>query len=139
MVGKTADLISAVLHSPRPDVLMLARRLLGMLTSCQDIIPWASYRARSLQHLLLPFQDFIVSKRSKRVRLDPLTHKGLRWWTRPHRLDQGLPIQIHHRAVLFTDTSLQGWGAHTPEEVVQGRWSPSERTAPLNLQELKII
>lgn len=86
--------------------------VLGTLTSCQDIIPWARYRARSLQHLLLPFQDFIVSKRSKRVRLDSLTLKDLRWWRRLHRLDQGSPIQLHHRAVLFTDAFLQGWGPH---------------------------
>ncbi|KAJ6659638.1 hypothetical protein lerEdw1_018607 [Lerista edwardsae] len=58
-----------ILHSGRSDALTLAR-LLRMLTSGQEVIPWVQFRARALQHYLLLHQEAISTNRPKAVNLN---------------------------------------------------------------------
>ena len=87
-------------------------KLLGLLASLVDLVPWCRLRMRPLQMHLLAFY---------RPKTDPITlpvpishhiRAHLLWWRTDHNVRQG--VQFPHKdpqVVIFTDASNEGWGA----------------------------
>ena len=62
------------------------------------------------------------------------------WWTEDRNLRQGVPLQGKPpELLLFTDASLEGWGAHVLDLQASGKWSPQESALHINLLEMKAV
>lgn len=61
------------------------------------------------------------------------------WWQDKQRLSEGSPFGNQDWVMVMTDASLLGWGAHTDGVLAQGTWTETERTAHINLLELRTI
>lgn len=98
--------------------LMELARLLGLMVSCEDIVPSSRFQLHPLQQFILPFAKLIQQKAHLCLSLmgSPAVRSGLTWWVAPNRLTQRLSLELPHRWILTTDASLIGWGAHLGEE-----------------------
>lgn len=132
---KLRNLLDSVLEASLLDIMLLAR-LMGMLVSCQDVIPWACFHSRLLQAFLVPFQHLIERNQHQMVTLTEVMKQELSWWRAQGKLFQGLRFGIQNWVVVTTDASLISWGAHTEGEITQGAWSAEVKSAHINLLEL---
>ena len=74
------------------------------------------------------------------VPLDSLTRESILWWTHVPNLLVGQrlgTIQMDH--YLYTDSSLQGWGAHVSDLKASGIWSDTWLGQHINVLELEAI
>ena len=56
------------------------------------------------------------------------------------KLRRGSPLhQKEHNLLLFTDTSLKGWGAHLKHHTASGLWNQVESRLHINILELKAV
>ena len=115
--------------------------LLGVLSSASDMIPLGRLHLRPLQMLTLhywrPHSDLL----SAMVPLPPLFHQHLTWWIQPGILT-GVPISKPQPSLfLFTDASLEGWGAHLEPLglLCSGVWDPSHPLPHINILEMKAV
>lgn len=131
-------LVRTVLEQETVNLADLAK-LLGMMVSCQDIVPWSRFHLQPLQSFLRPYQRDIAIKCSLRLKLTPKLRVALRWWSDPLRFSQGVQLREPDRILVTTDASLSGWGAHTDKRLAQGVWSIEEQTYSINLLELRAI
>ena len=66
--------------------------------------------------------------------------RDLTWWMDDENLGKGVPLSCPPpEMLLFTDASLEGWGAHLQELTASGRWSQAERDLHINLLEMKAV
>lgn len=119
--------------------LMTLSSLLGLMVSCQDIIPWSRFHLRPLQSFLRPFSHLIEVKSQRHLTLPSSVLESLDWWMAPHRLQTGCSLETPTRMVITTDASLSGWGARLEQHLAQGTWSTTERTFSINRLELRAI
>ena len=112
--------------------------LLGHLTSLQQLVPRGRLYMRPLQYCLQRQWRQVSDPPTLRVTPDAEALGCLQWWTSPPNLDAGislLPLPTPLR--LFTDASMQGWGAHLHDHRAQGLWSPSPQH--INNLELRAV
>lgn len=118
-------------------------QLLGLLNSAADQVLVGRLYMRPLQLLLLslwrPFADPL--SRSIPLPGDLLTQVW-DFWESEVRLSKGVPLQPPPPdCSLFTDASLEGWGAHLNEGEItsRGLWSPEESSLPINSLEMMAV
>lgn len=105
---KMWQLLETLLATQQQDVLMLAR-LLGMMVSCQDVMPClARFHARALQRFLLRFQQEIENNVHYKTSIPPKVKKELAWWRSRSKMAEGSPLCIPEWTVITTDASLLG-------------------------------
>ena len=52
-------------------------------------------------------------------------HPHLQWWLKENNALTGQPLHpIKHALQIFTDASIEGWGAHLDEHLAGATWSP---------------
>ena len=52
-------------------------------------------------------------------------HPHLQWWLKEDNALTGQPLHpIKHALQIFTDASIEGWGAHLDEHLAGATWSP---------------
>lgn len=114
-------------------------RLLGHMVSLEKLVPGARLRMRSLQFHLRDHWgpqadlDFLVP-------LSPNLRPDLSWWSDRRHLLHGSRIQqLDPHFLLFTDASLDGWGAHLNDLRAAGRWSARQRSEHINSLELRAV
>ena len=62
------------------------------------------------------------------------------WWTNRDNLRRGVPIgTIYVEYYLYTDSSTQGWDAHSQELTASGIWSQDQSQLHINVLELQAI
>nr|XP_056713104.1 RNA-binding protein 33 [Euleptes europaea] len=78
-------------------------------------------------------------KRDRSIPLPLRVRKSLRWWASRENLTK--PTQYLHEdpLQLFTDASLEGWGATLNGQMAQGRWSAQESNLHINVLELRAV
>lgn len=118
---------------------MTLSSLLGLMVSCQDIIPWSRFHLRPLQAFLHPYSHLIEIKASLNLSLPVAVKNSLDWWLSLSRLHMGLSLETPTRISLTTDASLWGWGAHLESLITQGTWSLREQEFSINRLELTAI
>nr|XP_056702553.1 UPF0606 protein KIAA1549 homolog [Euleptes europaea] len=137
-VYKIVNLASSVIKS-RSTRLMRLAKLLGLMMSCIAVVPWARFHSRPLQWLLRPFHKDIAKKRDRPIHITQKAKLGLRWWTHRPNLQKASQYIHDEPLQLFTDASLEGWGATLSRHMTQGRWSPAEKKLHINLLEMRAV
>ncbi|XP_038046795.1 uncharacterized protein LOC119721003 [Patiria miniata] len=115
-------------------------RLLGLMASLVDLVPWCRMHMRPLQlHLLYHFRPR-KDPISKMVPVTPLIIDKLRWWLAPNNLLCGVVFpRPSPAAILTTDASTLGWGAHMDYLSRAGTWSMKESLLHINHLELLAV
>ena len=63
--------------------------------------------------------------RSSTVQVPRSLHPHLQWWLKEDDALTGQPLHpIKHALQIFTDASIEGWGAHLDEHFARATWSP---------------
>ena len=64
-------------------------------------------------------------------------HPHLQWWLQEDDALTGQPLHpIKHALQIFTDASIEGWGAHLDEQFARATWSPPGSKLYINYLEL---
>jgi len=112
-------------------------KVLGLMASMVDLVPYCRYHMRALQiHLLAHF----TPSRHSLSRLVPVTvfvRQELQWWYHQPNLLVGVTFPSPKTdLVITTDASNTGWGGHLVERQASGLWSVEEAQSHINLLEL---
>ena len=70
----------------------------------------------------------------------PIAHSlqpHLDWWLNESNVLRGQPLHPLQHALMFTDTSNEGWGAHLGDSTTRGVWSVPESRLHINLLGVK--
>jgi len=114
-------------------------RVLGLLEATARLVPLGRLHMRPIQQLLASVWKW-GHPLDAPVRLpsDSLCH--LRWWTIRLNLLEGVPLHpLTPSLVVYTDASLEGWGAHCGMDTAQGKWTAEESLLNINTLELKAV
>ncbi|KAM4690422.1 uncharacterized protein WCC33_017807 [Rhinophrynus dorsalis] len=125
--------------SRRLQTVKLFSKILGHLSSAQQIIPWARSHTRQMQYNFLQFYRKDPANWYRRIPILTATRKELAWWIRKKNLTQGRPLTEPPKQILTTDASCQGWGGVWNQKSVQGVWSDQEQKLHINSLELLAI
>ena len=110
--------------------------LLGMMESFHGLLPLARTHKRPLQRALLSRWTPAVQEWNLLIRLGPWFRRAVRKWSDEAWLSQDMPLVLPPVSTeIFTDASLQGWGAHLGSRCVQGVWSRDQATLHINILE----
>jgi ribonuclease HI len=115
-------------------------RVLGLMTSTLDVVPYARLHTRPFQlHLLFHWR---VESRDMSA-LIPLPHildSHFLWWMDPDNLKAGVPLVERPIQVKVTsDACLKGWGAHMGSKQTQGVWDLTYSKKHINYLELEAV
>lgn len=80
-----------------------------------------------------------MNKQDMTIRVPLEVKTSLMWWTREGNRSQGKTYGILQEMQLFSDASLNGWGATLLNAPVQGRWNREESQLPISVLELRAI
>ena len=116
-----------------------AMRILGMMTSSLEAVPWARAHFRMLQNCILTQWDKSRDSLERNINISLPVKKDLLWWLHPQRFLQGRSLKTQIQTVLTSDASGSAWGAHVEDHWVQEAWSQKELQMSSNLKELTAI
>ena len=113
-------------------------RLLGVLNSVADIIPYGRLHMRPLQLFLIAAWSMASQPLCFLVRLNEVFFHHLEWWENKHNLTCGVPLTSPETSsTLCTDSSTTGWGATLDSgDSVSGTWIPQEAKESINFLEM---
>ena len=112
----------------------------GLLTATEKLVPMGRTHMRDLQYCLKRQWKQTETNLNQSVQIDHLARTELRWWYDTTNLIVGAPMHPPNPDIqIFTDSSMEGWGAHTLNLEVSGVWSPNERTLHINNLELRAV
>ena len=119
-IVKIRSLIAKFLTQPGRPASQWAS-LLGLLSSSEKLVPLGRLHMRSLQFTQkkhwLPHLDSVMTV----IPLSDQNRLDLIWWSDPSHLMLGAPLQPPSPdALLFTDASTEGWGAHWDDLEISG-------------------
>ena len=137
-VNNLKEKVSSFLSSPTPRA-KVWQVLLGHLSSLEKLVPKGRLRMRLLQ-LELRSKWSRSKDPDQLIPWTPEIREDLEWWTDDGNLLQGVPLQgSAPELLLFTDASLEGWGAHILDLKASGKWSLQESSLQINLLEMKAV
>ena len=114
-------------------------RLLGHMASVEKFTAEGRGRMRSLLFCLSDSWSR-ESSRFEPVAITPPVLRDLLWWEDPRSLTSGVPFhEPVPEALLFTDASNIGWGAHLQDFQASGLWDRSESLLHINHKELVAV
>ena len=114
--------------------------LTGLLTATEKLVTMGRTHMRDLQYCLKRQWKQTETNPNQSVQIDHLARTELRWWYDTIKLIVGAPMHPPNPDIqIFTDSSMEGWGAHTLNLEVSGVWSPNERTLHINNLELRAV
>ena len=114
--------------------------VLGHMASLEKLVLGAQLRMRSLQFALRGHWSASSDPPLQPVPLTEECLEDLRWWREEGRLSQGVPLMTPPPEMhLFTNASLEGWGAHLQELVVSGVWTQDDQDLHINLLEMRAV
>ena len=114
--------------------------LLGQMESMANPLTLGRAFKRCLQWELKERWSQSSAQWDSKIVLGPWFSNAIRPWTDIDFLKSMSPL--HHpvpQLHLFTDSSLEGWGAHMEEHMASGYWSPAWKTQPINVLEMQAV
>lgn len=120
---RQAKLLAAVtyLSKQQRTTIRMTMRVLGLITSFIEALPWDRWHLRPLQLEILCQWNRNPDQLNKRCSLAPRARRSLKWW---NTFEQ-------ETSMLTTDASLSGWVAHLNEVPVRGTWNAQEKCMSL--------
>jgi len=138
-IKRFSDLLQIFLKTEAPPAILWLR-VLGHMVSLEKLVPRARLHMRSLQWKLKESWSPITGNKFLKVQPSAEVLIDLVWWLTEENLRVGIPLTSPTPEILmFSDASLQGWGAHLTELEVAGLWSPEEASQHINCLELKAV
>ena len=115
-------------------------QLLGFLNSLADVVPLGRLHIRPLQFFLQEHWDSASQVWEALVPILPVVLPHLDWWTRRENVLTGVAL-LHPvpSLTLYTDSSLQGWGAFLEGKSASGVWSLVQQQEHINLLEMRAV
>lgn len=114
---------------------------IGILDSTASVVPFGAWRVRPLHWFRkCHWSAETGSYDDVLLQTCDFPHSALQWWMDASNLLPGVPL--HEPAphdILFTDASLEGWGAHLSAHRVAGSWTPSQQLLHINVLELTAV
>ena len=136
---KLRRLLETFLETEAPPAITWLR-VLGHLVSLEKLVPQAKMHMRAIQWHLKERWSPRADSRSMKIPPSAEVLLDLVWWMNQENLEVGIPLMDPTPDILmFSDASLQGWGAHLEELQVAGLWSPDEASQHINSLELKAV
>ena len=115
-------------------------RVLGIMASCIELIPYARLRMRPIQIHLLHFWKPASKDLDFQVPITQHLKEHLHWWFQPANTLKGMFLhQWCATKILTTDASKTGYGAHLEGQCYQGTWSKKESSLHINVLELEAV
>jgi hypothetical protein len=113
--------------------------VLGRMESMALLLPLARLYKRPLQSQLVTRWCQSLGDWEDRIALGPWFREAISQWLSLEWLHSSVPISLGPPLVeVFTDASLEGWGAHCGEWVASGVWAMSE-DRHINLLEMEAV
>jgi hypothetical protein len=116
-------------------------KVIGVIDATGTIVPMGRWRARPLHWFRKLHWDGPTTNFDKVVTLDrsfPVAE--LVWWKKPANVLVGVPLhEPNPEVLLFTDASMEGWGAHTAMVQAAGAWTAAQRKLHINVLELLAV
>ena len=114
--------------------------LIGLLGSVADQVPLGRLHIRPFQFHLSSQWNLAKHSRSVPISVSPQMVEHLKWWIHEGTLEVGVPLEMFNAQVtMFTDASMEGWGAHVNGDEISGKWDTSERELHINQLEMRAI
>ena len=115
-------------------------KLLGLMASMVELVPWCRFRMRPIQlHLLYHYRPNLHPL-SKPVPLSHIVHQELDWWEMENNLLVGRVFPVPPPQLVVTmDASKKGWGGHLKTFRVSGVWSQDQSLLHINVLELLAV
>ena len=139
--SKVWEIVARARHLSSLHVLSYTQvsQLMGSLNWASGLIPLGRLYLRPLQRHFhsLGLTDRFTSPRWS----DPLALASLlRRWEDPRFLTSGIPLRTFQAEfTVFTDASMQGWGAHMGDSQISGTWTHTDRKLHISCLELKVV
>ena len=117
---------------PGPGIHVLDR----LLTSTEKHVNLGRLHMRPIQwHLKNNWR--VPESLEKVIQVPRSLHPHLQWWLQEDHALTGQPLHpIKHALQIFTDASIEGWGAHLDEQFARATWSPPGSKLYINYLEL---
>jgi len=114
-------------------------RVLGLMEATSRQVPLGRLHMRPVQQALAQLWDWKAPLDSS-ITISPAVQEHIRWWTIRGNVMGGVPLHPPQPLmVVYTDASMEGWGAHCSYHIAQGSWSAQERNLHINVLELKAV
>ncbi|CAC5366043.1 unnamed protein product [Mytilus coruscus] len=111
-------------------------RLLGLMASCIDLVPWAQLHMRPLQLYLLAWWKPALHSLNHLIPLYQSLQEHLFWWLNRRNFFKGVLLEQESAQVtLVTDASQSGWGAHINNYQIAARNTSNRSVCDFNEQE----
>ena len=141
---RVTKLVSAALNMTNLQVYAEARdflHLLGLMSSCIEIIPNARLHMRPIQIHLLKFWRPVSQNLEFKVPITAHLKFHLKWWQDLANITKGKSLQQWTTHVtITTDASTSvGWGGHMGAQIVQGVWTEKEKQHHINFLEMEAV
>ena len=133
------ETVKQILNQPFSTAYLFLR-LLGLMTACLQVIPWARLQMRPIQLFLLA--HWRPSRREIWELIPIKDHliPHLRWWLEDENLFPGVPLnETLLQITLTTDASMLGWGATCNLQTCQGCWNVEQKTLHINILEMEAV
>ena len=115
-------------------------RLLGLMASCIDTVPYGRLHMRPIQIYLLYFWRPHIDGLHFKIPVFPILATHLMWWQQERNIFRGVPLQGYpHNKVLWKDASKWGWGAHLGTHQVAGQWPKELINHHINWLEMRAV
>ena len=138
-INNFLEITTRFLAQPSPPA-RLWQSVLGHMASLEKLVPGARLRMRALQFRLREHWSTSEGSPTHPVPLSDECVEELLWWREEGRLSQGVPLMYPPPTMLlFTDASLNGWGAHLEELVASGVWTGTDRNLHINILEMRAV
>lgn len=132
-------MISAILHLQTVEARVMLR-LLGLMASCIDLVPWARLHMRPIQLYLLAWWTPAKQTLDYKIPLFSPLKQHLYWWMDRENFFKGVLLEQESAQVtLITDASQSGWGAHLNSYQTAGHWPDHYNSKHINWLELKAV
>ena len=131
--------VSLLLHQDNLPACKWAQ-FLDLLNFVAHFIPHGRLAIRPIHQHLAANWDFNGNHADTPIPQAPSLTQDLLQWTDPQFVAQGIPLlPPPAHSTLFTDASLEGWGAHYHQHQASGLWSLEESTLHINILEMKAV
>jgi hypothetical protein len=114
--------------------------LIGLLGSAEKQVPLGRLRIRPLHCCLRRQFSIGVHSLSRPVSVDQESVEAVEWWMDRNNVSKGQPLgQFQPQITLYTDSSLDRWGAHADGFQASGAWTMDESQNSINCLELMAV
>lgn len=121
--------------------------VIGQLSAAAELIPLGRLFLRPVQIAFRESWSQTSQDWDQILTISKDLRKALEVWMNPEWLMKGIPlIQPLHTMILFTDSSLQGWGAHLMDQSfsgesreISGIWALQEKMEYRHINELEML